>query len=74
MHICAVAGVTRLQDSGGSAGQVASLAALPPAGARPGRRNSSSTLGIGDAVARKMQANRSSMYPDSVYSDSEWGD
>lgn len=62
-------------SQGSSAGQTATLASLPPAGAYPrNRRNSGSTVGMDTAVARRMQANRQSMYPESTYSESDWGD
>ncbi len=73
-----ISGVRNAQGSaeqGGPAAQPATLAALPPAGSRSrNRRSSGSTVGMDTAVARRMQANRASMYPESTYSDSEWGE
>ncbi|KAL0034341.1 hypothetical protein WJX77_009981 [Trebouxia sp. C0004] len=62
-------------SQGSASGQAATLASLPPTGPYPrNRRNSGSTVGMDTAVARRMQANRQSMYPESTYSESEWGD
>ena len=80
MH--AVAGIANSSNvqgastsQGGVPGQAATLASLPPTGPYPrNRRNSGSTVGMDTAVARRMQANRQSMYPESTYSESEWGD
>lgn len=53
--------------------QPATLAALPPAGNRPRRRNSGSTTGM-EAMARRAQGIRASFYPESTAadSDSDW--
>lgn len=71
------AGVSTANNAGGSAtqaaGQPATLAALPPAGSRPRRRNSGSTTGM-EAMARRAQGIRASFYPESTAadSDSDW--
>jgi hypothetical protein len=80
MH--AVAGIASSSNAqgastsqGSASGQAATLASLPPTGPYSrNRRNSGSTVGMDTAVARRMQANRQSMYPESTYSESEWGD
>lgn len=62
------AGVTQAATA-----QSATLAALPPAGNRPRRRNSGSTTGM-EAMARRAQGIRASFYPESTAadSDSDW--
>ena len=56
-----------------SAAQPATLAALPPTGNHPRRRNSGSTTGM-EAMARRAQGIRASFYPESTAadSDSDW--
>ncbi|DBA65705.1 TPA: hypothetical protein ACH3X2_002755 [Trebouxia sp. C0005] len=62
-------------SQGSASGQAATPATLPPTGPHSrNRRNSGSTVGMDTAVARRLHANRQSMYPESTYSESEWGD
>ncbi|KAL3156740.1 hypothetical protein ABBQ38_001015 [Trebouxia sp. C0009 RCD-2024] len=71
MAVANDAGTGARQDT--ATAQPATLAALPPAGSRPRRRNSGSTTGM-EAMARRAQGIRASFYPESTAadSDSDW--